>query len=99
MIITIPTKMIMIMVVNNKNNNYNSSSTNNVIAIIVIAKVYPYKVSQLLELQIREEPLTYQCGPVEAVQLNKKCIGGRPFVIKVSQKKAKNKLIHKKATS
>ena len=67
--------------------------------IIVIAKVYPYKVSQLVELQIREEPLTYQCGPVEAVQLNKKCIGGRPFVIKVSQKKAKNKLIHKKATS
>ena len=35
--------------------------------IIVIAKVYPYKVSQLVELQIREEPLTYQCGPVEAV--------------------------------
>ena len=59
--------MIMIMVVNNKNNNYNSSSTNNVIAIIVIAKVYPYKVSQLVELQIREELLTYQCGPVEAV--------------------------------
>ena len=52
---------------NNKNNNYNSSSTNNVIAIIVIAKVYPYKVSILVELQIREEPLTYQCGPVEAV--------------------------------
>ena len=67
--------------------------------IIVIAKVYPYKVSQPVELQIRGEPLTYQCGPVEAVQLNKKCIGGRPFVIKVSQKKAKNKLIHKKATS
>ena len=34
---------------------------------MVIAKVYPYKVSQPVELQIREEPLTYQSGPVEAV--------------------------------
>ena len=57
----------MIVINDNKNNNYNSSSTNNIITIIVIAKVYPYKVSQLVELQIREEPLTYQCGPVEAV--------------------------------